>query len=151
MRKLEVLLEDDLTGGPAEETVVFAVDGRAYEIDLNARHAASFRHQLAVFVERAKRVGPQRSRAGVRTPASRERRRQIRAWAERQGLPVSDHGRLPSDVVDRYNRAHGAGLAAQGRTRRSAGGRKAVPDRASAKRAHGTQESSRRRSGRDGS
>ena len=155
MRKLEVQLEDDLTGGPADETVLFAVDGRTYEIDLNARHAASFRQQLAAFVERAKLVHPQRSRTSVRTTASRERSRQIRAWAEQQGLPVSEHGRLPSDVVHQYNSAHGSVAhdgeqPAQRRPRRSAARHKAVSDRASTKRPHSSDPSSRRRAGRKG-
>jgi hypothetical protein len=147
MRKLEVQLEDDLTGGPADETVLFAVDGRTYEIDLNARHAASFRHQLAAFVERAKLVPPRRSRTAVRTTASRERSRQIRAWAEQQGYPVSDHGRLPGDVVDQYISAHGGEQPAQ---RRPAARHEAVSERVSTKRPHRSAPSSRRRAGRKG-
>ena len=156
MRKLEVQLEDDLTGGPADETVLFAVDGRTYEIDLNARHAAGFRQQLAAFVERAKLVHPQRSRATVRTTASRERSRQIRAWAEQQGFPVSDHGRLPGDVVHQYDSAHGSGAhggeePAQRRPRRAAARHTAGPDRASTKRPHSSSDPpSRRRAGRKG-
>jgi hypothetical protein len=34
-QKVQVLLEDDLSGGPAEVTVRFGLDGAAYEIDLN--------------------------------------------------------------------------------------------------------------------
>ena len=46
MQRLDVQLEDDLTGGPADETVVFGVDGRDYQIDLNAKGAAAFRKRL---------------------------------------------------------------------------------------------------------
>jgi len=45
--KITVTLEDDLNGGPADETVRFAGDGTGYEIDLNANNAAAFRRQLA--------------------------------------------------------------------------------------------------------
>ena len=38
-QKVQVLLVDDLDGGPAEETVSFALDGVTYEIDLNAQNA----------------------------------------------------------------------------------------------------------------
>jgi nucleoid-associated protein Lsr2 len=38
-QKLTVVLEDDLDGGPADETVRFALDGMAYEIDLSNKHA----------------------------------------------------------------------------------------------------------------
>ncbi len=36
-QKVTVVLEDDLTGGPAEQTVRFAFEGTDYEIDLNAK------------------------------------------------------------------------------------------------------------------
>jgi nucleoid-associated protein Lsr2 len=39
-QKVTVALEDDLTGGPANQTVRFAVDGTDYEIDLSAKNAA---------------------------------------------------------------------------------------------------------------
>src|ERR1700757_2210330 len=84
MQRVEVHLEDDLTGGPADQTVAFGVDGRDYEIDLSAAHAADFRRQLARFVERAKLVRAGRSRA-TRTAASRERSQEIRTWAEQHG------------------------------------------------------------------
>ena len=45
-QKVTVILEDDLTGGPAKHTVRFAFDGTDYEIDLNAKNAAAFGKQL---------------------------------------------------------------------------------------------------------
>jgi hypothetical protein len=36
-QKVIVTLEDDLDGGPADETVRFRVDGAAYEIDLSKK------------------------------------------------------------------------------------------------------------------
>ena len=106
MQKVEVQLEDDLTGGPADETVMFGVDGLDYQIDLNTKHAASFRKQVAAFVERARLVAPRRSRSPARSKASRERSRQIRAWAGRQGFEIAEHGRLPGHVIEEYESAH---------------------------------------------
>lgn len=106
MQRLEVQLEDDLTGGPADETVAFAVDGRGFEIDLNAKHAAAFRKQLAAFIDRARPVRRQRSRMAGRTSVSRERSRAIRAWADHEGFEVADHGRLPANVIEEYESAH---------------------------------------------
>jgi hypothetical protein len=106
MQKVEVQLEDDLTGGPADETVMFGVDGRDYQIDLNAKHAASFRKQVAAFVQRARPVALRRSRSPARSAASRERSRQIRAWAERRGFEIAEHGRLPDHVIQEYESAH---------------------------------------------
>jgi Lsr2 len=106
VQKVEVQLEDDLTGGPADETLAFGVDGRDYEIDLNAKHAATFRKQLAAFAARARLVSRHRWRSAPRSAASRERSRQIRAWARWRGLEVAEHGRLPAHVVQEYERVH---------------------------------------------
>ena len=43
-QKTTVALED-LTGGPAEETVRLAFDGTEYETDRNAKNAAALRKQ----------------------------------------------------------------------------------------------------------
>src|SRR5437763_11520501 len=64
--RITVALEDDLDGGPADETVRFAFGGAEYEIDLNKKNARAFRKQLAPFIDHARRAGraPWR-RAGV--------------------------------------------------------------------------------------
>ncbi|HBD6104318.1 TPA: Lsr2 family protein, partial [Shigella flexneri] len=38
-QSVQIILEDDLEGGPAEETVQFGLDGRQYEIDLSTANA----------------------------------------------------------------------------------------------------------------
>ena len=72
-QKVTVVLEDDLTGGPAEQTVRFAFDGTDYEIDLNAKNAAKFGKQLAPYLEHARRAGRATSRRPGRTAAHRQR------------------------------------------------------------------------------
>jgi hypothetical protein len=42
-QKITITLEDDLDGGPADETVRFAIGGAGYEIDLSASNTAAFR------------------------------------------------------------------------------------------------------------
>ena len=121
MQRLDVQLEDDLTGGPADETVLFGVDGRDYQIDLNAKHAATFRKQLAAFIKRARSVRPTRGRSATRSAASRDRSRQIRSWAEQQGFNVAAHGRLSAHVIQEYDRAPHDGQPTRGR--KSAGSR----------------------------
>jgi Lsr2 len=142
MQRVEVRLEDDLTGGPADETVKFGLEGLDYEVDLSSRHAAEFRRQLAPFVDRARRVRSQRSRARARTAASRERSREIRAWAEQQGYSVAEHGRLPGNIIHEYDVAH-SGQPAERATPRAAG-RKVPLDRTASKR-QGRAKASRRR------
>jgi hypothetical protein len=101
-QRVTVTLEDDLGGGPADETVRFAFGGAEYEIDLSAKNATAFRKKLAPFIEHARKAG--RSRPG-RTVASRPRSGDIRAWASAQGIAVSGRGRIPASVVQQYQAA----------------------------------------------
>jgi hypothetical protein len=106
-RKVTVVLEDDLTGGPADQTVRFAVEGTGYEIDLSAKNAAAFGKLLAPYVEHARKAGRAPSRRAGRTAASRQRSGDIRAWAQQHGLTVSERGRIPASVMEQYEAAGG--------------------------------------------
>jgi hypothetical protein len=103
--RITVALEDDLDGGPADETVRFALGGSEYEIDLNKKNARAFRRQLAPFAEHARKAGRGQRARPVRTAATRERSGAIRAWAKDQGIPVSARGRIPASVVEQYQAA----------------------------------------------
>jgi nucleoid-associated protein Lsr2 len=104
-QKITVALEDDLDGGPAEQTVRFGIGGTAYEIDLSNNNATAFRRQLAPFIEHARKAGRGQSRRPGRTAASREHSGDIRAWAKDHGIAVSARGRIPASVVDQYQAA----------------------------------------------
>ncbi len=101
--KITVALEDDLDGGPADETVRFGVGGTEYEIDLNKKNARAFRKQPAPLAEHARRAGREQRRP--RTSSSRQRSGDIRAWANEQGIAVSGRGRIPATVVEQYDAA----------------------------------------------
>ena len=103
--KVTIALEDDLDGGPADETVRFTVGGTAYEIDLNKKNARAFHKQLAPFVEHARKAG--RGQRRPRTSSSRQRSGDIRAWASEQDIAVSGRGRIPATLVAQYDAATG--------------------------------------------
>jgi hypothetical protein len=103
--KTTVTLEDDLDGGPADETVRFSLGGAEYEIDLSAKNAAALRTQLAPFVEHARRAGRGSRGRPTRPGSSRDRSGAIRAWAREQGIAVSDRGRIPASVAAGYEAA----------------------------------------------
>jgi hypothetical protein len=106
-QKVTVALEDDLTGGPADQTIRFAFEGTGYEIDLNAKNAATFSEQLAPYLAHARRAGWAQPQRLGRTAAGRQRSGDIRAWAKEHGLAVSERGRIPASVMDQYNAAGG--------------------------------------------
>jgi nucleoid-associated protein Lsr2 len=106
-QKVTVVLDDDLTGGPADQTIRFAFDGTDYEIGLNAKNAAALRKKVAPYIEHARRAGRASSGRPGRTAANRQRSGDIRAWAKEHGLAVSERGRIPATVVEQYRAAGG--------------------------------------------
>ena len=107
-----VTLEDDLTGEDADETVSFALDGRAYEIDLTEANATALREALAPYIGAARRAGrlsvptarrgqPLRHVATEVDPAA------VRAWAASNGYEVSPRGRISRAVQDAFKAAMG--------------------------------------------
>lgn len=70
-QKTVLELVDDLDGGPADETVAFAIDGVEFVIDLSAENASRLRDVLAEFVGHARRIGGRKTRgAGTSTSTS---------------------------------------------------------------------------------
>jgi hypothetical protein len=104
--KMTIVLEDDLDGGPADETVRFGLDGVDYEIDLSKQHARAFRRELASFLVHARKAGRGRRRS-ARSTSGRRRSGDIRAWARGAGIQVSERGRIPASVVAQYQAATG--------------------------------------------
>jgi hypothetical protein len=106
-QKMQVLLTCDLESGekPASQTIRFTVDGTAYEIDLCDKHAKQLRDGMATFTAAGRRVST-RGGAGRRgratASADRQRTQDIRAWARKEGIAVSERGRLSGDVVAQY-------------------------------------------------
>jgi len=105
-QKITVALEDDLDGGPADETVRFGIGGAEYEIDLSKKNARALRRRLAPFMDHARKAGRGPRRRTGRSAASRERSGDIRAWAKTHGITVSDRGRIPASVVEQYEAGH---------------------------------------------
>ena len=105
-QKITVALEDDLDGGPADETVRFGIGGAEYEIDLSKKNARALRGRLAPFMDHARKAGRGPRRRTGRSAASRERSGDIRAWAKTHGITVSDRGRIPASVVEQYEAGH---------------------------------------------
>ena len=106
-QKVNITLTDDLDGSAATETVSIALDGTSYELDLNAKNAAALRKTLATYLSAARRVGRNTSTSSRRTrrPASKVDARAVRAWAASNKIKVSARGRIPAEVVARYQAA----------------------------------------------
>jgi hypothetical protein len=112
-QKIQTLFIDDIDGGAAEGTVRFALDGTDYEIDLNQKHSEELRSALGKYVSHARKVGGSARRAGrlagraSRGANSALNTTEIRNWAREQGYDIKDRGRVPADLVAKYQAATG--------------------------------------------
>jgi hypothetical protein len=107
-QKVQVQLIDDLDGSEADGTVRFGLDGTEYEIDLSAGHAQELRGALARYAGAARRAGGggrRPARAGRRAPASALDPTEVREWAKAQGIEVKDRGRVPAELVVKFEAA----------------------------------------------
>ncbi|MCM3689042.1 histone-like nucleoid-structuring protein Lsr2 [Kocuria rosea] len=101
-QKVEVHLEDDLDGGPADTTLAFALDGRDYEIDLSEANAEKLREALRPFVAAARKTTRSTGTRSTRASSSDPDTTKIRAWAKDNGHAVSDRSRIHQSVKDAY-------------------------------------------------
>lgn len=123
-QRIVVTLTDDLDGSEADESVQFAIDGVTYEIDLSAGNAEELREALSKYVLAARRTGG-RKKQGSPIPTPRQGHtgptaspttntsltaspRTVRAWAASNGFKVSDRGRIPQEVMIRFEESQPA-------------------------------------------
>lgn len=118
-----VLLEDDIEGGDANETIPFGLDGTTYEIDLNDKNAQQLRRALEPYVSNARRVSRTAAKSRKSTPAAQaappaassngtprngtkkadgHSAREIRDWARSQSIEVPARGRVPDSVTEAF-------------------------------------------------
>lgn len=107
-QRVHVILEDDIDGSEASETIQFALDGVNYEIDLNDENAAKLRDSLASWVGHARRVSGRKQPAKSTTSRSTGRQdlNAIRDWGRANGYTVSDRGRVSADLMKAYDAAN---------------------------------------------
>ncbi len=115
-RRIVHQLVDDIDGTLLEagegETVLFSLDGVAYEIDLTDENAAALRGALERYTNAARTVSSSRATTTAAS-AGRKRRRSgqqdysgVREWAKQNGYQVSERGRVPASVLEAYEAAH---------------------------------------------
>jgi Lsr2 len=99
-----VLLEDDLGGGDADETVAFGLDGRSYEIDLSTKNATALRKALEPYVSAARKTSGRSALAGrarADSPTGPDAAT-LRAWAIENGYEVNSRGRVSAAIREAY-------------------------------------------------
>jgi hypothetical protein len=107
-QKVQITLTCDAheTEVPGTETVLFGLDGAAYEIDLCADHAEELREAVEAFVGSARKAGRGNSAPRKKAAKSDTDVADIREWAKANGHAVSERGRISSTVKEAYQAAH---------------------------------------------
>jgi hypothetical protein len=101
--KVLTTLQDDIDGSAAVETIRFAINGVEWEIYLSDRNANRLRNSLSDFIAHGRKVGGKRERNAT---SSREfEPKDVRQWAEANGIEVNSRGRIPAEIVERYRSA----------------------------------------------
>jgi Lsr2 len=110
-QKIQTIFTDDLDGSEAEETVRFGLDGVDYEIDLSADHAEQLRKALAKYVGAGRKIS-----GSARRPSRRSGRQgvgdgstasDVREWAKSEGIEVKERGRVPAELIVKFQAATG--------------------------------------------
>jgi hypothetical protein len=105
-QQIQTLFIDDIDGGPAEGTVRFGLDGADYEIDLSAAHREELHKALAGYVTHARKAaGTARRGSRGRRPADVLDTRKVREWARAEGIDIKERGRVPAEVIEKYQAA----------------------------------------------
>lgn len=115
MKRITTELVDDLDGSIIAQgdggTVSFGLDGKHYEIDLTNENAAQLRDALAPFIDKARSASSARSASAASRSSSPRRRasagssaetQAIREWAQANGYPVGDRGRIAAEIREAY-------------------------------------------------
>lgn len=101
------------------EPVYFAVEGQEYRVDLVRKNKDELLDILSPFIRAGQpvtRKKGKRSASAELAPKKSSRAagsgntdaQHIRDWARAQGMKVADRGRVPNDLIEAYNNAHGS-------------------------------------------
>ncbi len=114
-RQITERLIDDLDGSDATQTVEFSYKGKSYTLDLNDNNASELEDALAPYIAAAGKAGTAQSGRGRRGgkrqssgarggsgAASDYSPKDVRAWAQANGVEVPTRGRIPGKVIEQF-------------------------------------------------
>ena len=103
-QRAEIVFTDDMDGSEAAGTVRFGLQGTTYEIDLSQKNADQLAKVLEPYVNAGRKVISRRpaarSRAAGPSPAA------VREWAKTEGMEVKDKGRVPAELIVKFQAAN---------------------------------------------
>jgi len=108
VQRTVTIFTDDLTDTESEDiaTHTFSLDGVSYEIDLNPDSHQLLLDALAPFLKVGRKSGSAPRRRGSSKRTDGPDPIKVREWAKSQGIEVNARGRVPRDVIEKYEAAH---------------------------------------------
>ncbi|MEV0220377.1 Lsr2 family protein [Streptomyces sp. NPDC050704] len=108
VQRTVTIFTDDLSGSEGEDiaTHTFSLDGVSYEVDLNPDSHQQLLDALAPFLKVGRKSGASssRRRSGSK-PAGGPDPIKVREWAKSQGIEINARGRVPRNVIEKYEAA----------------------------------------------
>jgi hypothetical protein len=105
-QRTKVVFTDDVDGSEAIGTARFGLEGTSYEVDLSQKNADKLAKVLAPYVAAGRKTvnGPGRRATSSTRPAG-PRSQEVRTWAKGQGIEVKDKGRVPAELINKFQAA----------------------------------------------
>lgn len=107
-----IILSDDISGKEDESVATYTFmtrDGKFYQIDLSSENVLKLDKALAVVTKAGREVTRLTAlSASNGSKSSIDQTSDIRVWARQNGYEVGDRGRMPEEVIAKYNAAHTA-------------------------------------------
>lgn len=109
-QKVQVITYSDLSGEEGASQITFSFSGSTYEIDLTGKEQDQLAAALQPYVSSGRRISGRGTPKVAVAPVSRRGKaaearpnpRDVRAWAAKKGIKVSDRGRVPASVMEQY-------------------------------------------------
>ncbi|WP_406126101.1 Lsr2 family protein [Streptomyces sp. NBC_00989] len=107
VQRTVTIFTDDLTGAEGEDIAAhtFSLDGVSYEVDLNPDSHQLLLDALAPFLKVGRKSGSAPRHRGSSTRADSPDPIKVREWAKSQGIEVNTRGRVPRNVIEKYEAA----------------------------------------------
>jgi Lsr2 len=104
-QRTQVVFTDDIDGSEAAGTVRFGLAGATYEVDLSTKNADKLAKVLEPYIAAARKTGGSTRRAAKSPRPAGPSPQEVRTWARAEGIDVKDKGRVPAELIVRFQAA----------------------------------------------
>ncbi|MBD8467070.1 Lsr2 family protein [Plantibacter sp. CFBP 8798] len=109
-QKIVTTLVDDLDGSELKQgegkTITFGLKGSTYEIDLSEKNEKALRAALEPYIKAARSSSKSKAASSAgSTRSNKEELSAARSWLRANGHDISDRGRIPGALLEKFRAA----------------------------------------------